>query len=303
MVISGKYLFNNIQAAKSGAFLSVQLCSKFLLLTLLFLISISAKSQVVVHPGEDGEEYYARLLKHVVTYSKDKNYQVKAFGTYIPKDRDFELLLNSDGIDVVFAGSTKEREQKYLPIRFPLLGGLNGWRIPLVQKGREDLFQNITTLEQFKQLKPGQFHTWSDTKVLLTNNIEVVKGSDYEGLFGMLALGRFDYFPRSVLEIDREYAAHSDLAIAIESSVIIHYPTAYYFYVSKENQSLARDLKYGLELALQDGSLAKIFNHFYGDSIKRVRGTHRRVIELDNPLLPKETPLNRAELWINLGQK
>ncbi|MFT5675018.1 MAG: hypothetical protein ACI808_000947 [Paraglaciecola sp.] len=303
MVTPEKYLFDNTPALKWGSFLYLLLCSKFLLLTLLLLLSGSAKSQVIVHTGEERNDYFTRLLKHVVTYSVDKNYQVKAFGASIPKDRDFEMLVHNDGIDVVFGGSTKIREQKYLAVRFPILGGLYGWRIPLVQKGREDLFQNVTTLEQFKQLKPGQFHRWSDTQVLLANNIDVVTGSDYEGLFGMLALARFDYFPRSVLEIDREYTAHQELDIAIESSVIIHYPTAFYFYVSKENQTLARDLEDGLESALQDGSLAKIFNHFFGDTINKVRGTKRRIIELDNPLLPKETPLQRAELWISLGQK
>jgi hypothetical protein len=295
-----KHRFSNTLALKKRYFLLL-LNSKFLLFTLFFLISNSAKSQVIVYPGEEQNDYYARLLKHVVTYATDKNYQVKAFGAYIPKDRNFELLFNNDGIDVVFGGSTKEREKRCLPIRFPLLGGLYGWRIPLVQKGREDLFKNVITLQQFKQLKPGQFNTWSDTQVLLANNIEVVKSSDYEGLFGMLALGRFDYFPRSVLEIEREYAVHRDLGIAIESTVIIHYPTAFYFYVRKENQTLAKDLKNGLELALQDGSLAKMSKHFLGDVINRIRGTQRRIFELDNPLLPEETPLDRPELWVNLG--
>jgi hypothetical protein len=267
----------------------------------LALFSVNIKAEVIIHAGENRDDYYVRLLKHVVTYINDKNYRVKAFGTFIPKDRNFELLLNNDGIDVVFAGSTTEREQKYLPVRFPLLRGLNGWRIPLVQKGQELLFRDILTLQQFKQLKPGQFHTWSDTQVLLANGIEVVKGTDYEGLFGMLALGRFDYFPRSVLEIENEYSAHKNLAITIEKNTIIHYPTAYYFYVSKENSRLAKDLEKGLELALKDGSLTKIFNHFYGKTVNKVRDTQRRIIKLKNPLLPKETPLNRDELWINLG--
>lgn len=275
VLIPIKHLVNNILNSKRVSFLSysLRLSTELLLLSLILLVSSSAKAEVVVHAGEDRDDYYVSLLKHVLTYSTHKNYKVKAFGTYIPKDRNFELLLNNDGIDVIFAGSTTEREQKYLPVRFPLLRGLNGWRIPLVQKDRENLFQHILTLKQFKKLKPGQFHTWSDTQVLLANNIDVIKGTDYEGLFGMLARGRFDYFPRSVLEINNEYTAHQNLAITIEPNVIIHYPTAYYFYVSKENLTLARELENGLELALQDGSLAKIFNHFYGDTINQVKDT------------------------------
>jgi len=273
-----------------------------ILLTYLVLGINSLYAQTVVYPGQERDAYYITLLKHVLSYSTDKNYQARAFGSDLPKGRDFILMAKDKGIDVVFGGATKEREAKYLPIRFPLLKGLNGWRIPLVHNKNKDIFLNATSMEAFKRLVPGQFHSWSDSKVLQSNGIYVEKGGSVEGLYGMLEKGRFDYFPRSVLEISWDLEAHKHLDIMMEPHVLIHYPTAYYFYVAKGNLGLANDIKAGLEASLQDGSFNNIFNRYYGESIKKVPTTKRRVYRLDNPLLPGETPLDRKELWGNLGE-
>ena len=279
------------------------LCSWRLLALLLASIYLSPAQAVnVVYPGTGGDAYTTVLLKHVLSYSPEKHYKAVPFGVDIPKGRNFDLMANHDGIDVVAGGSTLVRESKYQAIHFPILKGLNGWRMALVRKDNKDLFLHIATLPQFKRLKPGQFHSWSDTKVFRANDIQVVTASDYEGLFGMLVKGRFDYFPRSVLEISRELEAHKDLNIVIEPGVLIHYPTAYYYYVSKENKQLATDIRKGLEAALQDGSFDRLFMQFYGDEVKAVVGTNRRIFELENPHLSKETPLERKELWLDLSQ-
>jgi hypothetical protein len=188
----------------------------------------------------------------------------------------------------------------YLAVHFPILRGLQGWRIPLVRKNNQDLFKDVHTLDAFKKLIPGQFHTWSDTEVLEANGITVTKGTDYEGLYGMLSKGRFDYSPRSILEVDSDYLAHKNLNIAIEPNIIIHYSTAYYFFVNKNNQVLANDLLAGLEAAHLDGSFNKLFMRYYGEQINKVIDKKRRLIQLQNPLLPKTTPLERSELWIRL---
>lgn len=274
----------------------------FLLLGLISTFPCATTPIKVVYPGTEGEHYFSVLLRHSLSYSQGNKYQVSAFGANIPKDRNFELLADNDGIDVVFAGSNLEREEKYQAVHFPILKGLYGWRIPLVRRTNSNLFTKINSLDAFKQLKPGQFHTWSDTLVLEANGVDVVKGTDFDGLFGMLSKGRFDYFPRSVLEVEQDYTNHRKLNIMIDSNIIIHYPTAFYFYVSKENTQLAKDLLQGLEAAHKDGSLNTLFMQYYGEQIKSTKLGKRRLIALDNPLLPKETPLGRKDLWIDLLQ-
>lgn len=88
----------------------------------------------------------------------------------------------------------------------------------------------------------------------------------------------------------------------VDKHSLIHYPTAYYFYVNKNNTTLAKDLKKGLEAALKDGQLERLFNKHYGDIIDKVKTEKRHIIQLKNPLLPNSPSLNRPELWLDFSQ-
>jgi hypothetical protein len=271
----------------------------FFLFVLMFLSAFSY-AEKVIFPGFDRDDYSAVLLQHVLKYSQEKNYQVEFYNKELPKNRVLTLISNNAGIDVITAGATKEREKLLLPIRFPILKGLNGWRISLVTKENKDLFLKHSTLTEFKLLTPGQLHSWSDTKVIASNDITVEGGSSYDGLFPMLENNRFDYFPRSILEVRWEYEKHKDRNIIIEPHQLIHYPTAYFFFVNQKNTKLAADISSGLEKALKDGSFERIFNKYFGSPIKKVQQEKRSVFYLTNPFLPSQVPLSRSELWLDL---
>jgi len=271
---------------------------KFIFALLAVVFFSKASAQTIIVPG-DGNPYYIEImLAHALSYSPKKEYKIEYYGEYLPKLRALNQIASKQGIDIIAAGATREREALLRPIRFPLLKGLYGWRIPLVNNKYKDLFKGPLSLQAFKQLKPGQLHSWSDTKVIESNGIEVIKGSSFKGLFQMLANERFDYFPRSVLEVEREYLENKHLPLAIDQHIIIQYPTAYYYYVHKENVALAQDIQFGLEQALKDGSFERIFMEHYSDAVKYIKNSERRIYKLDNPFLSEETPLNRKELWL-----
>ncbi len=273
----------------------------FILVVLACCATKRSYAEEVVLYGTFPDSYQFKLLKHALSYRPEKHHQLINFEGKMPKQRAFDFMNEKQFVDVIIAGSTLEREQINLPVRIPVLKGLNGWRIPLVNKQQPRLFANIDSLAQFKQLVPGQYHSWSDTKILAHNGIQVEKGSLIEGLFHMLEKQRFDYFPRSVLEVFQEYEERKTLNIAIDNTSMIYYPTAYYFYVAKNNQSLADDILFGLESALADGSFDQLFYQHFGTIIENIRQQKRKVFSLVNPLLPDETPLSRQELWINLS--
>jgi hypothetical protein len=50
-------------------------------------------------------------------------------------------------------------------------------------------------------------------------------------------------------------------------------------------------------VALADGSFDLLFQQYFGEIIKRSNLEGRTVLELVNPLLPPETPLQRKALW------
>lgn len=275
----------------------------FIFIFFIIFSTERCQAQQVVMQGYERQDYFTDILAKALSYFPEKKYQVGFHNQNIPKLRVLEVIAQDKGIDVIAGGATKEREKMLLPIRIPILKGLNGWRIALVTKENQNIFLTHNSLINFKTLIPGQYHSWSDTKVLESNGIEVEKGSDYYGLFDMLVTGRFDYFPRAVIEVDWEYQANKDKNIMIEPYSLIHYPTAYYFYVNQNNISLASDIEEGLELAIKDGSFDKLFEQYYGEIVMKVRSQNRQVFHLTNPLLSKETPLDRKELWLNLANK
>ena len=203
------------------------------------------------------------------------------------------------GITLLWTMTDKEREAKLLPIRIPIYKGLIGWRIPLVRAANRDLLKQVKTKSDLVQFTAGQGHDWPDTAILQANGLTVMTSSHYAGLFGMLGLGRFDYFPRSVAEIWDEIATTNTPGIVVDSHIVLHYPAAFYYFVSKKNPQLAKDLDRGLNLAIADGSFDALFNEYQGDIIARANIKGRTIIRMSNPNLPPETPLHRKELWLN----
>ncbi len=266
---------------------------------MLFFSSAFTSAQTVVLPGNEREDYITEILTKALSYSPDKNYQLGFINVDIPKIRAFHFVSNNDGIDVIAAGATKQREEQLLAIKFPLYKGLYGWRIPLVKKSNLELFANINSIEQLQKISIGQLHSWSDTKILEYNSLNVIHGSDYKGLFQMLNKSRFDALPRSVFEFSWELNAHKSLDLAIDPYILLHYPTAYFFYVNKSNLQLADDIAAGLEKALLDGSFEAIFMRHHGDIIKQVQSENRRIFHLSNPFLSIGTPLDRENLWVD----
>ena len=114
----------------------------------------------------------------------------------------------------------------------------------------------------------------------------------------MLESERIDYFPRSVTEIWAELALYQQ-RLAVEPSVVLHYPTAIYFFVRQGNTQLAADITDGLEKMIADGSFEKLFQQYYGATIRKAALKERRVFELKNPLMPKDMPIGRKALWFH----
>ena len=251
----------------------------------------------VIYPGNDRTDYLTELLAHALSYSETP-YKTKGFGTDIPKHRAFELMTLNQGIDVMFGGSTPEREARYSPIYIPLMKGLYGWRISLIHKNQPTLLANVKSLDELRMFTAGQFNTWTDTRVLRANRLTVATSSDYVGLYTMLHKKRFDFFPRSILEVKGNYEDFKQLDITVESHLLIHYPTAYYFYVRKGNITLASALENGLNLALADGSFDKLFYKYFGETINDVAQQNRRIVTLDNPYLSDKAPTENPKYWL-----
>ncbi|WP_229218305.1 substrate-binding periplasmic protein [Rugamonas apoptosis] len=263
--------------------------------------AVPALAATVMYPrpllGTDPRNDYPVVLLRLALEKSGTPYELKFTPVVMTQDRVLlEIAKGDGGVDIIATMTSQERESKMLAVRIPIDKGLYGWRLPLVRGDRQDLFANVRDLAGLRKLRSGQGHDWPDTGILRGNGVPVSANSSYEALFSMLAAGRIDYFPRAVIEIGPEAAAHP--ALAIDSHIVIHYPTALYYFVNRNNTQLADAIKRGLEAAIADGSFERLFNQNFGAALRQARLDQRPVIELVNPLLPNGLPLEHRDLWL-----
>jgi len=215
---------------------------------------------------------------------------------------DRQLLSLEQGLlpNVVWASATPDRERRLLPIRIPLRRGLIGYRIALIHRQRQAEFRRIRTLEDLRAYSLGQGPNWPESQMYRQLGFQVHSGS-YEALFRMLVNGRFDLFPRGINEVYGELATRGGSLpnLAVEDSLLIHYPQPYYFFVRRHDGGLAQRLEQGLHQMLDDGSFEAHFWHHHGSAIRQARLSERRLLKLENPLLPRDTPLSDSRLWFD----
>ncbi len=274
---------------------------KLLLLGLLIGAGCHASPVLIHYPilptkGDPLLHYMLSLLK-LACSKAGATCQLRS-GPAMVQGRAIQELQSQQGrIDVMWTMTNRERERLLLPIRIPLYKGLIGWRVALLPPGKAHLLAEVNSLKTLARFTAGQEHDWPDTTILQAAGLPVVSTPDYEPLFTMLAKHRFDYFPRSVIEIQNEQRTHAELRLEIDQHILLHYPTAFYFFVSPHRPKLAQMIRQGLEQAVSDGSFDTLFQQYHGDKLRALKLDKRQIIHLANPLLPPDTPLARKNQW------
>ncbi|GGY66500.1 hypothetical protein GCM10011613_08050 [Cellvibrio zantedeschiae] len=248
--------------------------------------------------ADERVNYYSQLLALCLSKT-GKDYQLEPTSFHAEQARGLQLVEANRGLEVTWTFTTTAREERLMPIRIPIDRGLFGWRLFLIKKSDQALFDKITTAEQLAALRAGQGHDWPDTEILQANHFLISGSTTYEGLFDMLARNHIQYFPRSLLEVELELKSHPHHNLAMESHLVLHYPTALYFFVNKHNTELAADLEKGLLAAMEDGSFKKLFDYHFSDTIRKADLRKRKIISINNPLLPAQTPLGETRYWFS----
>lgn len=257
---------------------------------------------VTLPNATDMDRYCLKMLELAVAHM-DTPYKIQPdAGGQRTQSRYVEDII-SGKIDLMWTATDQELENQIQPIRIPLLKGLLGHRIFLIHNGNQAKFDQVKTYEDLKKLSLGQGTMWADTKIMEANHLNVVKANKYHSLLYMVDGDRFDAFPRGVQEPWAEVNSIPGLQLAVEKHIMLVYKMPFYFFVSKTNAKLAHDLEQGLNRAIADGSFDKLFfsDPSVRNAVEKADLKNRLVFYLDNPALPKETPVDRRELWLDLS--
>lgn len=246
-----------------------------------------------------GYRYFLELL--ALTLSKiEKPYVARPVMVPPAPDRRAMRFIIEDKYDVMWLHTNAMLEQNLRPVRIPVFKGLIGWRLLFVAAPHRDDFMNISV--DALKTKTGLLGlNWPDVDIMKSNGFDIRTAADNGGnqlLIRLLKSERGDYFSRSVVEIWNEKKFFDDEQLVVEPNIALMYKTAFYLFVSKENETLARDLERGMEAAIVDGSFDELFYRYYGEDIRRSKLYERKIFVLENPSLPDETPVHRSELWL-----
>lgn len=277
---------------------------QLLIIGTLLLISEAQAREVIVHAqSQDPREALAlSILKLAIEKSgQGEQYDFEEAKEVLTEGRIFQMVKDNQ-LSVMWAGTQTHYEQELLPIRIPVLKGLLGHRIFIIRNGEQARFNDIHNFSQLQEIPLGQGRFWGDTAVLKHNKMNAITPVKYESLFHMLEGGRFDYFPRAVHEPWSEVKQRAELNLTVEDNILLIYPFAMYFFVNRDNVSLANTISTGFRNAIDDGSFDELFfsNPMINSALTQAHLKNRTVYRLENPYMSDLTPLDDSSLWLDL---
>ncbi len=233
----------------------------------------------------EANRYYAELLDMALreTEKEDGPFELQAVYPNTTQREALKRLRIGDGVDVIFTMSSMARSWVFKAIKVPLTEGYIGVRMILVTPAQKTHFVNITNLNELRLQKLGQGYDWPDTQILKENGLGVVTSQSNDSLVEMLFENKIDGFPRGVTEFKNVISKYPNHKMSVADGIYIKYPADMFFYVRKQNLSLARRLEKGLKASKKDGSFDRIFNKYMGSSIKAAQLEKRHAIILSNP--------------------
>lgn len=256
-------------------------------------------------PGDQRYSYHWMVLKAALdaTRSNYGDYSL-AWSTYMNESRQIAEMKKDRGlINTLVLDSTAELERDLIPVKIPVDKGLLGYRVFLIRAEDQPRFSAVQTIDDLRKFKMGQGSDWSDVAIYRSAGFQVVGATRYESLFDMLMHNRFDAFGRGVAEVVDELAARQSKypTMAIEQTVLLHYPMAVYFWFPKTNEGklYAKRVTEGMGVISKNGTLDRIFKEHYAPLLSQLQVKKRRVLRIANPNLPPDQPFDDKTLWFD----
>lgn len=272
-----------------------------------FFVHASEEVDEIFYPQPTGkadvrDKYFYELLQLSLEKSIDK------FGAYSLKYAEIELpstripveMSRGQFVNVLTSPTSTQLESMVLPIKIPLVKGIQGLRLLLIKKSKQAQFAEVENLNQLKNFILGQGKGWLDTIVFNEAGLDVATSTEYHVLFKMLAFDRFDAFPRGLNEIYRELDERKSVypEFAVEQKLVVYYDLPVYFFVQLGNERLHDRIQYGLNNALEDGSFDQLFFDYYGEDIINAKLQNRTLFYLPNKFVPVIDKQQYKQFWL-----
>ncbi len=265
----------------------------YLLLACLLTAALPARAaepMTFIHPPPENASdkrhtYYWELLEAALQANRSKygDYKVVSYGTPMNFQRAVaEVEAGEKGrINIVSRATNLELEARLRAIPLPL--------------------DKVQTLDDLKQFSIGQASVWTDTKILGDNKFKLVLADNYEGLFQMLGVRRYDLFSRGAIEIHAEWLAHKEQipGLSIDKNLVLAWPMPRYFFVpkNKEGEKMAERIEDGLRRLAKSGEFERRYQAYKKLVLADLDLAGRKVFRLTNTQLSDKAPPLTDKFW------
>ncbi|WP_269520720.1 amino acid ABC transporter substrate-binding protein [Alteromonas sp. BMJM2] len=243
-----------------------------------------------IHPGRDAVYAHAKQLLTealLITQADYGTFEFVVSGQESPQQRQLRNL-EHDLLDVTWSVTSSDREAYFLPIRIPIMAGLFGKRVLLINS-EDKRFSKDMDLASLREFRAVLGYDWPDTAIFRQAGIPVLE-TTYRASFKMVSERFADMFPRSVMEVVEEIENKDFIrGLVVEDNIVISYPSPIFFFVSSNNQQLATRITDGLLQLLKNHRFQQLLKEHkgYKQSLALLKG--RTVISIGNPLLSIES--------------
>ncbi len=248
-----------------------------------------------------GYKYFTGLISEAIRYADPSRKVEFRYGQVMEQGRAL-YELEAGNIDIFWVATSAEREKTLKAVPIPLTRGFLGVRQFIIRKDQQDLFDKVKSLDDLRDLVACQGRYWPDTEILQQAGLAVMTNPVYRNLFEQLRSGRCDYFPRAIYEGPTELRMFGNEypELMVYRPLILAYPSATYFFTSKNNAVLADMLTLGLQRMVEKGALKdymrqqKLTSHLF--PLSQWQGT--RWLSIDNPLAGPSVHPDDKRLWV-----
>lgn len=147
--------------------------------------------------------------------------------------------------------TTDARDRAFRRVPVAIDRGMFGWRVLLVRRMDPSRVAQARDLHALARLRGAQGHD--------------------------------DYVPRSVLEVGMEVERRGMQDLQVAPGMVLHYPASLFFYVRRDDRGLGHALTQGLQGAIRDGRLQRLFDVTYGRDLAALDLPARATLSLPNP--------------------
>jgi hypothetical protein len=229
--------------------------------------------------------YFHELISTALT---EIGHNPKLVVNKYPQSR-IQALLDTGAVSIFWMVASAERDNRYTPIKVNITNNLIGMRILFIKQGDQPLYDNVKSLEDFRNLNlvGGMGKNWFDAKVWRANNLNYLEHSGaWQFIFKMIPMGRsYNYFSRGLNEILAEAKQYPELAI--EKNLALIYDRDFRFYLSKIGPNAGEKYKKILTNALlhakETGLIDRLVRKYWAKDFETLNYDKRIKINLSTP--------------------